>query len=383
VEDPNGKTTTASYDPLGRLVGVWLPGRSLAATPNLAYGYTVSDSVPSHTSTTTLNPGGVQVASYQILDGLLRERQTQTPAAQEAGGRVVTDTGYDSRGLVVKTSLLWNATNPSSTLVSFADGDVPRQNRYVHDGAGRVTSEQLWSEGSQLWGSATAYDGDRTLRTPPAGGTATTALLDVAGRLVQLRQHTAAGTPTGAYQATGYTYDNAGRLVGVSDPAGNDWSYTFDPRGRLVQTVDPDRGGTTFAHDDAGQLTSSTDARSTTLAYAHDTLGRTTSVWADAVGTGTKRAEWVYDTVELGQLTSATRIEAGNAYTSTVTGYDDGYRPLGVQIAFPTAEGALSSQGLWTFATTYNVDGSVATPTLPAGGGLPAETLTTSSQRVG
>ena len=383
VTDPNNKTTTASYDPLGRLLGLWRPGRALNLTPNLAHTYTLHTNAPSYTTTAVLNPAGGQVSSYQILDGLLRARQRQTPAPQAVGGRVITDHRYDSRGLPVTASLLWNATNPSSTLASFTDADTPRQTRRVYDGVGRVVSEQLWALGAQLWAAGTGYDGDRTLHTPPAGGTATTTITDVRGRVTHLRQHTATPTPSGAYQATGYTYDNADRLTAVTDPAGNTWTYTYDLRGRLTAATDPDRGATSHSYDNAGQRLSSTDARGITLAHAYDSLGRVTSLWQDAVGTGTQHAAWVYDTLALGQLSSATRLDNAHAYTTTITGYDDAYRILGQSVTFPPAEGALSTQGPWVFTATYHVDGSPATQTLPSGGGLPAETITTGYDSVG
>ena len=115
------------------------------------------------------------------------------------------------------------------------------------------------------------------------------------------------------------------------------------------------------------------------MSYAYDSLGRKTALWQNAVGTGTKRAEWIYDTFTggKGQLTSSTRWDGGNAYVTSVTGYNNAYQPLGSTVSFPTVEGALSSQGPWTSATSYNADGSVATQTLPAGGGLAAETITT------
>ena len=116
------------------------------------------------------------------------------------------------------------------------------------------------------------------------------------------------------------------------------------------------------------------------LSYEYDTLGRRKAVWQNGVGTGTKRAEWAYDTITgaVGQLASTTRWNTGNAYVTTVTGYDNVYRPLGNSVSFPTVEGTLSTAGPWTTTTTYKVDGSVATQTLPAGGGLAAETITTS-----
>jgi YD repeat-containing protein len=84
----------------------------------------------------------------------------------------------------------------------------------------------------------------------------------------------------------------------------------YDLAGRLVEVSDPDAGVTTVDYDDAGQRTSMTDARDVTLAYGYDQLGRLAAVHEDSL-TGILRAEWEYDTLELGQLTSATRYDGG------------------------------------------------------------------------
>ncbi len=199
--------------------------------------------------------------------------------------------------------------------------------------------------------------------------------VDAHDRVTQLRQYTAAGTPTGAYQTTSYGYDRLDRLTTATDPAGNDWTWSHDLRGRLVGTTDPDKGATTQR---LRQRRSAADHHRRPQRHARPRLrqsGRVTSLWQDAVGTGTKRAEWLYDTVADGQLTSSTRFDAGNAYTTTITGYDDGYRPLGISTTLPAADGTLA--GVYTTTYTYNVDGSPATQVLPAVGGLPAETITT------
>jgi YD repeat-containing protein len=94
--------------------------------------------------------------------------------------------------------------------------------------------------------------GDRTDVTPPAGGTATSTATDAQGRTIELRQYQAP-TPTGSYDATTYDYDRKGQLVGVTDPAGNQWSYVYDLRGRQTELHDPDTGWTRLQYDDANR----------------------------------------------------------------------------------------------------------------------------------
>jgi YD repeat-containing protein len=294
----------------------------------------------------------------------------------------VVDTTYDGRGLVAKTSTFWNnASGPATTLVAFSDTDVRNQHRHSYDNQNRSTVDALWTANVLQYQTTTTYDGDRTTVTPPAGGDPTTTITTARGQTSEIRQFLTPST-AGSYQATTYGHDPLGRLTELHDPAGNHWTWTNDPRGRVAATTDPDRGATTLVYDDAGQLVTTTDARNASLTYTYDALGRKTAVY-DGVGTaGSKRAAWTYDTLAIGQPTSSARFDsAGNAYTQTVTGYDDGYRPLGTTVTIPAVNGLPS--GSYTETMAYNVDGSVASITYPAVGGLAAETVSNTYDATG
>lgn len=369
--DANNKRTEVAYDALGRLIKKWLPGRTTSDTPNTEYGYTVSNTVASSVLTKELGPNGNQIVSYEIFDGLLRSRQVQSTAPD--GKRVIDDTAYDSRGLAIKESSFYNsASAPAGTLMTFADPDVGVQRRYTFDGAERKLTDQMWSVGAEMWRTTTTYDGDRSTTLPPSGGTIATSVVDVFGQLTELRQYKGAAA-TGAYDTTRYTYDLEGQLTKVTDPAGNHWDRAYDLRGRLVSVADPDTGTTQLAYNDADQLITSTDQRGTTLAYTYDNLGRPTARYQGSTS-GTKLASWGYDTLAKGTLTSASRYDGANTYTNAVTGYNDLYQPTGASVTIPGVEGALA--GMYTFAATYKPDGSTATVSYPAAGGLAAETVT-------
>ncbi|MER7455785.1 RHS repeat-associated core domain-containing protein [Micromonospora sp. NPDC126480] len=373
VVDPNGKTSTGQYDSLGRLTKTW-NNRPTSETPDAEYTYNLSNAAASYVTTKTLGPNGNQIISHQILDSLLRPRQTQSTAPD--GKRVIADTVYDDRGLVAKSSVFYNnASGPTTTLVTAADTTIERQTRYAYDGLGRQTAAETWSLNAYKWKTSTVYDGDRTATIPPTGGTTTQDLVDARGNVIQKRQFHTGGSLAGSYDATTYTYNRRGELTGVTDPAGNDWTYTYDLLGRQTQTVDPDAGTTVKTYDNAGQLTTSQDGRGEKLAYTYDSLGRKTEVRDDSPN-GTLRAKWVYDTVDKGQLTSSTRYDTGLAYTTSIGDYDDSYRPLSSTATIPasTANGALA--GTYTLSMTYKVNGARATVSLPGVGGLPAETLT-------
>ena len=371
--DVNGKVTTAEYDPLGRLVKVWANNRSTASTPDLQYTYTQSASTPNWIRTQKLGPTGAQVASYSIFDGLMRQRQVQEATPVANGGRMITDTAYDSRGLKAKTSTFYNnASGPASTLVTFADADVPMQDRFTYDNLERETLEAFYSLGTQQWQTTTVYQGDRTAVIPPTGGITTQKMLDARGNTTQLRQFTSTNL-SGSYQATNYTYDRDNHLTDVTDSVGNHWTWTYDLRDRLTAKTDPDSGTTTSTYDDEDQLLTQTDGRGVTLAYTYDNLGRKTNEYLTSTS-GPLLGSWTYDTLANGQLTSATSYSGGNAYTKAVTGYDDAYRRLGTTVTIPTSEGTALA-GSWTTSTTYNVNGSTASVTYPSAGGLATETV--------
>ncbi|WP_433077762.1 RHS repeat-associated core domain-containing protein [Dactylosporangium sp. CA-052675] len=388
VVDPNTKTTTVEYDLLGRLTRVFRQHTAAngptTTLPDIEYAYTLrSTGGPNTVTTKKLAANGNQVVSYELYDGLMRLRQTQAPGPQANGGRVITDTAYDGRGLVAKTSTFWNNAAPTDSVAGFNDIDVLTQHRFTYDNLGRQTVDALWSANALKWQTTTLYQGDRVATTPPTGGTTTQTMLDVRGRTTELRQF-ATTNLAGSFTKTTYTYDRLGRLTATTDPAGNSWTNHYDLRGRVDSTSDPDKGSTTAIYDDADRLTRTTDARSISLTATYDDLGRRTAVYDGTDTTGFKRTQWIYDTIAKGQLTSATRYVGQDAFTTTVTGYDDAYRPLGNTTLIPSSQSIVGlPSGSYTTTTSYNLDGSVATVGYPTAGDLPAETVSTTYDNTG
>ena len=376
--DPNDKRTDSEYDPLGRLTAVWMPGRVKGTdTPDAKYSYALNAGAPSVISTATLNAAGDYVTSYALYDGLLRPRQTQTPSP--SGGRIVTEVFYDSLGRELLTYGAYHASgNPGATLLATSDAaTIPTQFRTRYDGAGRVVANVFEPHGVERWRTTTAYGGDRTDVTPPSGGTATSVVTDARGRSTELRQYLGA-TPTpytaGSWVSTEYKYDARGYQTQLVDHLDNEWNYTYDIRGRQTQVDDPDRGITTFTYDNVGNILTSTDARGEKIAYAYDALNRKTDVFDDQVG-GVVRAQWTYDTIAKGLLTETTRYVGSARYQVKVHDYNDRYQPGNTEIIIPTTETGLT--GNYQYNTTYNIDGSVNTSSIPeTNTGLSGERLT-------
>ncbi|WJK32836.1 RHS repeat-associated core domain-containing protein [Solwaraspora sp. WMMA2065] len=372
--DWNGKRTDVEYDKLGRTVRVWLPDKTKASNPNepsVRYTYQNQDNAPVSVKKEQI-VNGVSNAEFTIYDGFLRPRQIQVPGPD--GGRLVSETFYTATGKVAKFNDKFHASGaPSGTLLKTVNGDVDLQTVYQYDGVDRVTDTITLVASDEKWRTVTTYGGDRVHVDPPTGGTPTATITDARGQVVELRQYHGAG-PSGSFDSTTYTYTPAGQQASVTDPAGNVWTYEYDQRGRKTEAVDPDSGTSTFTYNDHDQLTSTTDGRGVTVSHTYDVLGRKTGTYQGSVETGTKLAEWGYDTVAKGQLYFATRIvDGGHKYHTVYVARDAHYRATEVRYSIPAGDTDAELGGFYKFLTVYNDDGTVKGTTFPEGGGLSVE----------
>ncbi|MFG6199752.1 RHS repeat-associated core domain-containing protein [Nonomuraea sp. JJY05] len=375
--DAGGKTTTIRYNAAGHLIKVWMGGRPTSAVPDKEYGYLIRPNAVVAVSAKSLTAEGGQELSYTLYDGWLRQRQLQ--AAGRDGttkGRLISDTFYNAAGQVDRTYESYYADGePRPEVFGVADpGKIETQHVHEYDGQGRKTADRLLvgsSDAQEKWHTRYEYGGNWTKVTPPAGGTPVTTFTDAHDRKTEVREHR-----TGGHIATLFRYDHRGRESSVTGPGDHVWTTTYDLRGRKIQTSDPDKGVTKFAYNDVDQLVLTEDARGKKLSVAYDGIGRRTGLYdATTASPGVKVAEWVYDTVRKGQLTSATRIVGTARYTTQVDIYDNLNRPTRKRILLPSDEGALAPDGGYVFDTAYNLDGSVKAASSPAAGDLPAENI--------
>lgn len=381
--DTNNKRIAMTYDALGRSAKVWLADRKMSQTPTYEFAYLMEENKPVAVRTQTLNNEGGQIASYTLYDGFLRKRQTQAPGPD--GGRILTDTFYDERGLPAKTFAPYYALKPAERDLFQPDNawSVESQTHITYDGLGRPVEERQIAGngdgGKVLATTKTIYGGDRTTVIPPEGDTATTTLTNAEGKATELRQHHTRSA-SAAFDTTTYAYTPAGELKKATDPAGNDWVYKYDQLGRQTEASDPDKGTTKSFYDDRGQLTSTTDQRGTTLTNIYDNLGRKTEL-REGSATGDLRAKWVYDTLSgaKGQLVESTRYVGGAPYTSKVTQYDSRYRPTRTAVVIPENEKGLA--GTYQSSTSYLPSGLVGGASYSAAGSLPAGSFSTTYEK--
>jgi RHS repeat-associated protein len=376
--DANLKRTDLSYDSLGRVTAVWLPDRdrSQGNSANIKFSYAVRNDKTSVITTESLNNDGSYRASHQLLDGLLRMRQTQEPGP---GGWLLTDTYHNGSGQAYKTNAEYLATGvPGDVPIVTPEGAVNGQTTITYDGVNRPLTETFSVAGDARWTTTRSYLGDRTHVDPPTGDVPTTTVVDARGQTVELHQYEGT-SPTGPADVTYYTYTPAGLLDTVTDPLGNRWDYDYDQRGQRTLVKDPDSGESEYTYTAAGDLATATDAREVKVSHKYDALGRKVETWQGDVGTGTKLSAWIFDTLPgaKGQLHYSQRIVAGQNYLTVNAMMDSLYRPVKIRYTFPSAGVGSLLGKTYEFTTAYNTDGTIQSIGLPAVGGLPAEAVAT------
>nr|WP_254705995.1 RHS repeat-associated core domain-containing protein [Streptomyces vilmorinianum] len=386
--DANLKKTERAYDALGRLTGVWGPDRSKAGgqAATTTFTYQMQASAPSWVSSSSLKADGTTYnTSYALYDALLRPLQTQAPSPQ--GGRLLTDTRYDSRGHAYETytDIFDPTTAPNGTYTRAEYGEAPTQTETVFDGAGRAVSSTLHVYGVKKWTTTTSYTGDSTATSAVQGGNATRTITDARGRMVESREYASTspsdpqygGLGTG-YASVKYTYTLDDKKTTITGPDGAGWTYGYDLFGRQTTVGDPDKGTSTTEYDALDQPVKTTDARGTSILTAYDELGRQTGTWNGSKTDANQLTARTYDTVLKGLPESTTRYvggTAGAAYTKSVTAYDSLSRPTGTRLTLPASDPLVAAGAPTTvdFSSYYNIDGTLQNSSEPALGGLPSE----------
>lgn len=389
----NNNVSEWAFDALGRLVSTWGPDRSrtLGDVASTVYAYSINNDKETWVRTNTLKADGqTYTSSYEIFDGLLRSRQKQAPAPN--GGRVISETLYDDRGLAyITNSQVHDNLAPSGTLANTFPGSVPASTEAVFDGAGRATESIFRVYDQEKWRTRTDNQGDRTAVTAAAGGTGTLTVVDVRGRVTERREY-GGPAPTGTdYTRTQYEYTPGGKLQKMTGPDNAVWTYGYDLRGRQTTFTDPDKGTVTTGYNDFDQpvsVTSTLNKVPRTLITDYDELGRKIGTWDGVKDDAHRLTKFTFDTLAKGLPTASIRYVGGTTgkiYSQVVTGYDALGRPQGTKTVIAASDALVIAGAPQTFTTSiaYNIDGTVQSTSMPAVAGLPAETVTNSYNSLG
>lgn len=261
---PDGKDTTYQYDDAGRLVTV-----SYADGSQVSYEYYIDGSRKKMTET-----NGTTEYSYNGINGLV-ETVTRTPN----GGTAQTITyHYNSRNLL--------------DFITYPDGKTAV---YTYDSRGLLASAQFTEDAKAL-----------TITTDANGKVDSEAL------------------PNDI--TVDYTYDDAGRLTGITHGTVVKSLYTLAANGNR-ETMETNEGTTTYQYDDQNQLIKVDYPNGQSVQYTCDNAGNRTSTVGDGIDLANLPSgtiEYTYDDADRLIAYSgpafADAIYTDSAISSTYTG---------------------------------------------------------------
>ncbi len=238
IIDPNGLTTTLTYDERQRLktrtVGVELT----------TYDYDFAGQL----TKVTLPDGSFLSYTYDDAHRLT--------GIEDNLGNDITYT-LDAMG----NRTLEQVRDPANALAQTRSRVYSNLNRLFQElGATSQTTEYTYDDQGNVL----------TVKDPL--NRVTTNQYDALNRLKQVT------SPTPISAVTQYAYNGLDALTRVTDPRSLETNYAVDGLGNLNDQTSPDTGTTTNEHDPAGNLIKQTDAKSQETTYAYDALNRVTLI---------------------------------------------------------------------------------------------------------
>jgi len=312
---PDGQTTRAAYDALGRMTALAKPGDTLVQ-PTIARTYV--DTAPvAHVVDVAKDGTANGLVTATSLDGqgrvLCRAREAsgaiihvEEQKEWSALGNLVLDAvPYTHPQRCKPHQVTVNQSTATRTIATALDEHavdaLGRKRSIVHSSDG---SRRTWARGILQVSFLDEEDNAAGVHA----GTARVQTYDGRGRVVRMsetHQHADVDPGTHAF-AYAYTFD--GKLARVTDSTGAIiHTATYDSRRRLVRSDDATRGATTFGHDDVGRITSSTDARGEATNYLYDAGGRVSSV-TNSAGTTLYQYDAHPDPASTGPCNTAGRL---------------------------------------------------------------------------
>jgi RHS repeat-associated protein len=280
IVDPDGTTIDMSYDGLGRLVRVVLPGDS-AALPTREYRYddgAAPEAVRAAYRIESGSPEQLQMAVY--YDGFGKELQRRVGAS---AGRVVVS-GRQLKNPWGQVRAEYEPQFESSLEYSPPPLEGRPSRRFFFDGMGRPLRVVNYSGGestSEYLPFSTvirdASDNDLSADNVARGIAQTPRReeYDVYHRRISVVEETATGPLT-----TRYGLDGAGRMASHSDDSGVVGQYTYDLLGNRLTVQHRDAGNRSLCYDAASRVVRSTDGRGIQLIASFDAVGRLSSLRA-------------------------------------------------------------------------------------------------------
>jgi RHS repeat-associated protein len=233
------ETVTQAYDAMGRLVRRTTRRMGMAAATTESWEYDPKGRlIGSH------EDGVIRILKYDSLDRCVWRSQNG----------VVTEMTYDPNSNVLSES-----TIP-------VPGAKPLITKYTLDNRGRTI--RVDGPGGWFWeGQLGHRDRPVAVATP---GMDTRLHYDAIGRLTRIAWENLDEKPV----EVGLAWDEASRIVGLTDPAGNRTRFGFDQANHPRATVAPDGKATERTYDSRGNCIGWKDANGTVVTNTYDLMDR-------------------------------------------------------------------------------------------------------------
>ncbi|MBK8259177.1 MAG: DNRLRE domain-containing protein [Polyangiaceae bacterium] len=377
VQDSSGRRREMSYDPTGRITSYLDElGRTLSVDwdeNGRLHEVTYPDGRHIHW---TFYPGDSLdfeeqlVASVSDIEGVAwaydYNPEGKISEVTDALGNL-TSYQYDTTGHITQvvdqlarvTSMTWSPDGITS--MTTPDGSVQT---WVYSPNGDV--DWTRADGTTV---STLTSGETTTVTLPSGGVYTVHRDPSTGETME--QGAPAGAVTEVRNSRGtvdsfttadgasvdVSYTPEGKIAGATAkaPGGATFtsSYSYDAAGRVTSMVDPAGETTTFAYDNVGRVTLISYANGTQIVYQYGLLHRPLSVEHKSGGVTVEAYTYAYDTH--GRLTSETNPEGSFDYT-----YDALNHLTGITKTLPNAQ-------VETVTRTFDAVGNKVSETSAAG----------------
>jgi RHS repeat-associated protein len=315
MTDPNGVTTTFTYDTRDRLLTRTVLAASGNATNTFQY-----DAVGQLTSL-TLPDGSLLIYQYDAAHRL--------QSVSNSLGESITYT-LDALGNITQQ----NTENAGAAIV--------KTQSHVFDQLGRM----LQQIGAYSETTTYGYDNDSNrLSTEDGLNNTTTRGFDALNRLIRVTDP--------LIHTNKDVYDTQDNLTSVTDPRALVTSYVYDGFRRVIQVASPDTGTTVYHLDFAGNRISETDARGIVTQRIFDKLNRVISEIYTA--SPSENITYTYDSTA-----------GGNLGVGRLTGYTD---ESGSTTLFYNERGDVTNTTriIGGTAYTYNLADHVTSITYPSG----------------
>lgn len=369
LTDANGQTTSYAYDSMNRPVTITRPTGGGAT--NFAYGDTPGDL---YVRTRTDIDATHVAETYQYYDKLGRACRS---FLNEGSTYAISDTQYDSMGRS------WRVSNPyrDNTLAAAINPDGYWTTN-AYDYLGRVTSVTTPDSAvvTSVYSGSTSTPLGPVVTVTDQAGKLRRSLVDALGRLARVDEPDdssttgSLGTVASPTQATSYSYDVLGNLLGVTQGS-QTRTFVYDSLKRLTSAANPESGTATYAYDSNSNLTQKTDPRTTsgshwTTNFTYDALDRPITKTYSNDGGVTPPVNYYYDNASLPSGAPASfargyssgRLVAVTYGSSSSNGDYSGFDELGRVIRHVQQTDSVN----YLTEATYYLNSALATETYPA-----------------